>query len=121
MRGEAGIGKSYTINEIELRWALGNIYKNIDYLFHINCVEIRTAEIKTDSFKELLKKLYPDFDYDYLKSVAASVLIVVDGIDEIEGINQIESLPTSCITKCLYNVLSLNEELVSQAYVIVAG
>ena len=131
LRGVSGIGKSSVTKEIELLWASGNIFTDIKYLFHIACGEINN--LKQSSFEELLKIQYPGlFDlikFDDLRTIAAKVMIVVDGIDEFTGLNQFESLstgsklPTSelSITNCLYDMLSLKDQFVRQAYVIVTG
>ena len=55
IRGVAGIGKSYTTEEIERLWKHGEIFQKIKYLFYFRCREINNWIIET--IEKLIEKI----------------------------------------------------------------
>lgn len=97
IRGVAGIGKSTLINMYTLKWAKGELDKkiNIDFVFAFKCCEINTYE-GIESVEQMLTKNYPEvFDsitLDDLHALGSRVLMVVDGLDELQGIYEMEQI-----------------------------
>ena len=95
VRGVAGIGKSTLIQRYVLKWAKDEILngKNnenkIDFLFFFECRELNTIT-NISSFEELLKVKYPKlFDFigfTDLQNITDRIMIIVDGLDELQGI-----------------------------------
>ena len=109
VRGVAGIGKSTLIKRYVLEWAQDEILngknddEKIDFLFFFECRELNTmSNIK--SFEELLKAKYPELFIDFtdLQKIAGRIMIIVDGLDELQGVydeTQEEKYPISEMTK----------------------
>ena len=96
VRGVAGIGKSTLIKRYVLKWARDEILagennKNdkVNFLFFFECRELNTMkDLKT--FQELLKSKYPEIykliTMEDLQNIAGQIMIIIDGLDELEGI-----------------------------------
>ena len=117
VRGVAGIGKSTLINRYVLKWARGEILSGavndgkIDFLFFFECRELNTM-LNINNFEELIKEKYSEvLDYiqiSDLKKIADRVMIIVDGLDELQGIYERsnESFPTTELVKTIINTKS---------------
>ena len=110
VRGVAGIGKSTMINRYVLKWAREEILtdasnnEKIDFLFFLECRELNTKP-NMSSLGELLKEKYPRvfryLDLTDLQNIADRVMIVVDGLDELQGVydENNQSCPTTQLIK----------------------
>ena len=93
IRGVAGIGKSTLIQRYVLKWARNEILADeqdkVDFLFIFQCRDLNMMQHVT-TFEELLKTMYPGiFNYisfNDLKKISDRVMIIVDGLDELQGI-----------------------------------
>ena len=93
IRGVAGIGKSTLIQRYVLKWSKNEVLlddnEKVDFLFIFQCRDLNTMQHVT-TFEELLKLMYPKvFDYisfDDLTKISDRIMIVVDGLDELQGI-----------------------------------
>ena len=95
VRGVAGIGKSTMIQRYVLKWAKDEILTGaandgrIDFLFFFECRELNTMP-NIKSFEESLKEKYPQLcphiDLSDLQNIASRIMIIVDGLDELQGI-----------------------------------
>ena len=118
VRGVAGIGKSTMINRYVLKWAKEEILtgsrskEKIDFLFFLECRELNTKP-DLNSLEKLLKETYPKvFEYLNLcdlEKIADRVMIVVDGLDELQGIYQ-EADETWSITELIKNLISTKSD-----------
>ena len=111
VRGVAGIGKSTLIKRYVLKWARDEILngenddQKIDFLFFFECRELNTIQSKK-SFEELLKVKYPEIfdfvDLSDLQKIAGRIMIIVDGLDELQGVydeSREEKYPMTKIVK----------------------
>jgi len=122
VRGIAGIGKSTMINTYTYEWAkkdeLMTSLAKIHFLFKFTCRDLNSLEDETfGSLKTLFEKNFPEvFEYvslDELNEISSSVLVLVDGIDELKDISRIneevtknKALPNPL--RCLKNLLNPN-------------
>jgi len=96
VRGVGGIGKSSLIDLYTLKWAkseLGGALR-IDFLFTFSCREINTFENVTtleQLFMEKYSELFEFISFDDLQCLADRVMIIVDGLDELQGIYEFET------------------------------
>ena len=119
VRGVAGTGKSTMIQRYLLKWAKDEILTGagnsgkIDFLFFFECRVLNTmSNIK--SFEELLKEKYPQLfqhiDLSDLQNIASRIMIIVDGLDELQGIYdedvQKGTFPTTELVKRMINTKS---------------
>ena len=108
VRGIAGIGKSTLIQRYVLKWAKDEILNGlnkIDFLFFFECRELNTMP-NIKSIEELLKVKYPElFDFinlSDLQNIADRIMIIVDGLDELQGVYdeiQEEKFPMTKVVK----------------------
>ena len=129
VRGVAGIGKSTMINRYVLKWAKEEILtgsrskEKIDFLFFLECRELNTKP-DLNSLEKLLKETYPKvFEYLNLcdlEKIADRVMIVVDGLDELQGIYQ-EADETWSITELIKNLISTKSGLLKGHKTIACG
>ena len=119
VRGVAGIGKSTMIQRYVLKWAKDEILTGaandgrIDFLFFFECRELNTMP-NIKSFEELLKEKYPQLfqhiDLSDLQNIAGRIMIIVDGLDELQGIYdedvQKGTFPTTELVKRVINTKS---------------
>ena len=132
VRGVAGIGKSTMIKRYVLKWAKDEILasstdnaKSIDFLFFFECRELNTTP-NIGSPEEMLKTKYPDIlkhiNISDLQTIANRVMIVVDGLDELQGIydedNSKETFPTSVTIK---NLIDTNSSFLKGHKTIACG
>ena len=121
VRGIAGIGKSTMIQRYVLKWAKNEILtgenkddEKIDFLFFFECRELNTLR-NIQSFEELLQHKHSQiFEYTTfkeLKNIAGRIMIVVDGLDELQGIYtntpKIQQ-PSNCMTELVRNMIDTN-------------
>ena len=126
IRGVAGIGKSYTTEEIDRLWQRGNIFKKIKHLFYFRCRDINNWNVKT--IEELIEKRYPNTAFKKLRRDKDKIMIVVDGIDELAGISDFENISNGVpvddlldITQFMHGTLLKKGDLISEAFFVVSG
>ena len=119
VRGVAGIGKSTMFQRYVLKWAKDEILTGagndgkIDFLFFFECRVLNTMP-NIKSFEELLKEKYPQLcphiDLSDLQNIADRIMIIVDGLDELQGIYdedvQKGTFPTTELVKRMINTKS---------------
>ena len=94
LRGVAGIGKSTLCDMFCFKWAKGELKNqaNIDFIFKFNCREINNISDRFSSLEELFLDQYADIfrqiNFADLKEIADRVLIIVDGIDELQQLSK---------------------------------
>jgi len=80
-----------------LKWARKEILteQNVDFLFRFACREINTLDNTVVSIKQLLESQFPEIfshiSLDELEWLSPRVMIVVDGLDELNGIYNMDS------------------------------
>ena len=115
VRGVAGIGKSTLINRYVLKWARREILSGedgkIEFLFFFECRDLNTMP-DINNFEELIVKKYSGIlkyiKISDLKGFADRVMIIVDGLDELQGIYERpnESFPTTELVETMINTKS---------------
>ena len=105
------------INRYVQKWANNEILNDddgckIDFLLLFECRELNSFP-NINSLEDLIRSKYPHiFDsIDYSDFTADRVMIIVDGLDELEGIydeNNKESSPMTELVKSIINTKSLN-------------
>ena len=120
VRGVAGIGKSTMVQRYVLKWAKDEILTStttndgkIDFLFFFECRELNTLP-NMSSLEELLKEKYPHIlqyiDLSDLRNIADRVMIILDGLDELQGIydedNSKETFPMADLVKRMIDTTS---------------
>ncbi|XP_057302922.1 NACHT, LRR and PYD domains-containing protein 9-like [Hydractinia symbiolongicarpus] len=97
--GVAGSGKSTLLLYMLLKWArqelwTGSVGQQFDFVFTIICREINFIE-NCSSLESILKKLYPKvfqlISFEQLLLIADKVLVIVDGVDEFIGLDDMIS------------------------------
>ena len=95
--GIAGIGKSTLVDTIILRWANGDLLNgkqnmpNIKLLLPFKCSNLNTSVKFSESYKGVLRKEFPIlFEHaslEDLQEIRENILILVDGIDELQSVD----------------------------------
>lgn len=120
LRGIAGIGKSTLVQSYVQRWTnpetkYAEDEATIHFFFKFNCRDLNTLD-EIGDVNDLLKKKFPSvFRYisiDDLYETPSSVLILIDGIDElrsIHNINNSQSWPEGDkkILKCVIELMDI--------------
>ena len=119
VRGVAGIGKSTLINRYVLKWAKNEILSGavndgkIDFLFFFECRDMNSMP-NLNKMEDLLMERYPNIfqylDIQDLRKIAERVMIIVDGLDELQGVydeNPNESNQTTELVKTMMDAKSL--------------
>ena len=115
LRGVGGIGKSTLINRYVLRWAEDKILKEetedgkIDFLFFFECRQLNTTPV-LNTLKNLLEEnyrnIFKSINICDLQDIADRVLIIVDGLDELQGIYDEEQEKLVPITELIKTVIN---------------
>ena len=120
------------IKRYVLKWAKDEILtfstghiNRIDFLFFFECRELNTTP-NIPSPEELLKTKYPDIlrhiDISDLQTIADRVMIVVDGLDELQGMYDVEdSEDTSPTTITIKHLIDTNSTMLKGHQTIVCG
>ena len=99
LKGIAGIGKTSLLDYLVLQWAHGRLWNNkknesqpsFDFVFRFNCRDLNLYD--NMSVEELLKCLYPNIfchtSFEHLIKHEASILIILDGLDEFCKIEEL--------------------------------
>ncbi|XP_075784915.1 NACHT, LRR and PYD domains-containing protein 3-like [Pelodiscus sinensis] len=100
LQGAAGIGKTMTARKIMLDWAAGKLYwKKFDYVFYINCREIKhilenQSGSKYRSVADLVLNNCPDREGP-IKEIfekPEKLLFIIDGFDELNSLLDIDDV-----------------------------
>jgi len=120
-----GIGKTALIDMFTLKWAKEEILKEkkVDFLFGFSCRELNRIDGKM-SLKELFEGQFPEIfsciSIEELGWLSSRVLIVIDGLDELQGIyNKDEEDPTRLKLVC--DLIDVNGSLLNNHKSIVCG
>ncbi|XP_057316302.1 NACHT, LRR and PYD domains-containing protein 3-like isoform X2 [Hydractinia symbiolongicarpus] len=129
LRGVAGIGKSVLTKHCAYLWATNNLWHDKKFVFNFTCREMNSSS--ASSFEELLRCFYPNIFYyislQELLEIGKEIVVVIDGIDEFVGISQFDGLssgqPISSlpITKCVFHMLNLTDNILDKSDIIVSG
>ena len=112
IRGVGGTGKTTLLEMYALRWAkkcLGDIddIPSFDFLFLFTCREINSLLADITTVEELLCHKYPEvfeiISLSDLESISDRVLVIVDGLDELQDIYDMHKM----------SKISLNLDLIS--------
>ncbi|XP_066929390.1 uncharacterized protein [Clytia hemisphaerica] len=99
VRGVAGIGKTTLLDMFTYKWAKRELRNtaSIEFMFHFRCRELNIISNSFNSLEGLFQLKYPNLEISFkdLKEISERVLIVVDGLDEL---NISENLSTSKTT-----------------------
>jgi len=142
VRGVAGIGKTTLIDMFTrkttlidmftLKWAKGEILKEekIDFLFRFTCSGLNRISEKM-SLEELFKEQFPEIfsfvSIEELGWISSRILIVVDGLDELQGIYAKEMdencSPEIDLTRLtlVYNMINRNGSFLKNHKSIICG
>ena len=132
VRGVAGIGKTTLIDMFTLKWAKGEILKEekIDFLFRFTCRELNRI-IELTSLEELFVEQFPDIfsciSMEELEWICPRIIIVVDGLDELQGIyaNEMDEVESPEIDrtrlKLVYNMIDGNGSFLKNHRSVVCG
>ena len=130
LRGVAGIGKSTLINKYVLKWAEGKILKGetgdgkIDFLFFFDCRRLNTTpNLSTldDLFKEHYGDIFKYIDIPDLQSIADRVMIIVDGLDKLQGIYNEDTRKSSPVTELVKKVINAKYSVLKNHKIIACG
>ena len=112
--GVAGVGKSTFVNKIVLDWTKGEFFNGektpyIGLLIPIRCRELNNIAIKNDtSLISVIKEIHPKLSFLTKKTyeeLLKQILIIVDGLDELVGIDTIRKISKEDHANLLYNIL----------------
>ncbi|XP_042201825.1 NACHT, LRR and PYD domains-containing protein 12-like [Callorhinchus milii] len=102
LSGIAGIGKTTMVQNILYRWATGNIYPQIHFLFHFKFRDLNVIKGET-SLKTMVLESYP-----YLQDVLDKIwekpqhlLFVFDGLDEFKDRMEFTESDRSPVTRVI--------------------
>jgi len=124
VRGVAGIGKSTLIDNFILKWASNEVLveENINFLFHFTCRKLNTIA-ENISIEKLFAMQFPEIfsnvSMDELQWLAPRVMIIVDGLDELQGIYS--KKPCSTMLQHVYNLIDTKGNFLKNHRSIVCG
>ena len=101
-----------------LKWAKGELATNfpIDFLFTFKCRELNGILNKVNSLEELFKKCYPEefqlITLDDLKLLGHKVMIIIDGVDELQDIYTLENKVSS-----EFHHVQIVQQLIDQTFI----
>ena len=86
--GIAGIGKTWLLRKCLLDWANGNVWGNVDLVFHLECRKLNQYQ-NINNINKLLEVFYKDMfkEWDFCKHF--SILFVIDGLDEFAYLDEL--------------------------------
>ena len=109
--GIPGIGKSTLVKKLVMEWHNGTVFSGksdqsptIKFLFPILCRELNTMRfdekcLKATTPMKILQLLFPDFfsprHLKLMKDLSEHVMFLVDGVDELRGIEEIQNCSPS--------------------------
>ena len=130
MRGVAGIGKSTLIQRYVLKWPKNEILngknneQKIDFLFFFECRELNTIT-NISCFEGLLKVKYPEFfdliDLSHLQNITDRIMIIVDGLDDLQGIYNETQNETFPMTEMMKRMIYPKSDILKGHKTIVGG
>ena len=90
--GGPGTGKTTISQTLSYRWGIRELWdEKYDFVFHLTCRKLK-EDCKTEtSILQLLIKHHPTQEniqeelYQHIKSYADRVLVIIDGLDELQG------------------------------------
>ena len=104
--GIAGIGKTWLLRKCLLDWASGNLWKNVDFVIHLECRKLNEYQ-NISSINELLSTFYEDIFKECNIYDNFSVLFVIDGLDEFAYLDKlINHNPLNPSKQPIVNVLA---------------
>ncbi|XP_028833361.1 NACHT, LRR and PYD domains-containing protein 6-like isoform X2 [Denticeps clupeoides] len=85
LQGNSGHGKSFTVQKIMCDWASGNLFREFDFVFHLNCKELNHS-FGLKSVRDLLNcnQRCTAAVSQTLQHSPQKVLFLVDGFDELK-------------------------------------
>ena len=100
VRGVAGIGKSTLLTMYTLKWAKGELAVDgnrdvppIEFIFTVTCRELNMYTNSSSEplsldllFKDKYPEVFESITLEDLQSVSSQVLIIIDGLDELQDI-----------------------------------
>jgi len=98
--GVAGSGKTTFVNKIVLDWAKGKFFNGentlyVGLLIPIRCRELNNIDVNNEtSLLASIKTIHPKLSFltkEMYDELQEQILIIVDGIDELVGIDTIET------------------------------
>ena len=86
--GIAGIGKTWLLTKCLLDWASGTLWGNLDLVFHLECRKLNQYQ-NIGNINELVKVFYKDVFKEWDVCEHASILFVIDGLDEFAYLDEL--------------------------------
>ena len=117
VRGVGGMGKTTMLEMYALRWAKRelNLDLPLHFVFLFSCREMNRLYGNIVSMEELFREKYPEiFDIVSLKDlapIADRVLIIVDGVDELQGVYESESTSVNLLltpSQTIFNLINVH-------------
>ena len=98
VRGIAGVGKTSMMDSYVLKWAQGKLLNGkdcsdrIEFLFKLTCRNVNTFS-DTSTAEKVLKTefntVFKYIDMDDLQDIAHRILILIDGMDELQSLHEL--------------------------------
>ncbi|XP_030065210.1 NACHT, LRR and PYD domains-containing protein 3 isoform X2 [Microcaecilia unicolor] len=127
LQGPSSIGKTITLQKIMLDWASGNIYEKFDYIFYLNCKEMKLIQTET-SLANLLLSNCQDLKIPVSEILAnpENLLLLIDGFDELRfSLDYLNSKMCSdphekTSISCIFNGL-LRKTLLNKSHLLITS
>ena len=91
--GVAGYGKTFLMEYVCSEWSYDNIWPSFFLVFMLRCRELNITLHGKSSLYEVLctdyRPILKDIDSTELESLGKNVLVILDGVDELAGIEKI--------------------------------
>ena len=138
VNGIAGIGKTTLVETILRQWSEEDLLNgtdstpNIKLVIPLNCRDINmqniTEEKSTESIlKELCPLIFKDMTLKCLEKVSKHILLLIDGVDELQNIEELEQLSRSSGMKLspavrfFYDLIKPDSSILYGKKVLVSG